>query len=283
LSVRSIASEHRELEGAGDERSGEVLAQSLSGTAGLDAGQSASASAQALATVVEETKDIEPANTDANDEHVPTEPAGGEVVQTEGESDATEDAARQTTEITTVAGGKKTALGGKGGKKKKGKKGAAVGEDGEPIVRKPRVAGHSLDVSVNRLKTLDFAHGITYSIINILNLNISGNLLVSLEGIQACKYLRILDASDNMIESMAPLAECSALKRVRICGNRLTSVGFVETSGTELIKSARKAIDTSRSKKPGGAESSALEEEEAGGAKGPVGDRNCKLKYLDLR
>ena len=100
---------------------------------------------------------------------------------------------------------------------------ASPGMDGKIIV-------NCLDVSLNRFRFLDFAEAspnINWSVRHIVALNLSGNLLVSLEGIAACQHLRVLSCNDNLLTSMTPLKGCKFLRRLKISGNRLTSLSLL--------------------------------------------------------
>ena len=67
----------------------------------------------------------------------------------------------------------------------------------------------------------------SWSVNNVVALNLSGNLLVSLDGIDACKQLRFLDCNDNLLSSMTALRKCRMLRHLKISGNRLTSLSFL--------------------------------------------------------
>ncbi len=93
-----------------------------------------------------------------------------------------------------------------------------------------RVIVNCLDLSLNRFRFLDFAESsskINWSVEHIVVLNLSGNLLVSLEGIAACKNLRVLSCNDNLLTSMTPLRGCKFLRRLKISGNRLISLSLL--------------------------------------------------------
>ena len=91
---------------------------------------------------------------------------------------------------------------------------------------------HILDASLNRLRQLDKLQDISqWTVSCIMFLNLSGNLLVSLEGIACCRNLRVLDCSDNILTHMTPLRGCRLLKRLRINGNRLVTVSLTENFG----------------------------------------------------
>lgn len=75
----------------------------------------------------------------------------------------------------------------------------------------------SLDVSVNRLRDLDLP-GWTHS---ILYLNLSSNLLRSLNGIGACKLLQSIEANDNYIDDVSDLSSCQELIVIKLAGNKI--------------------------------------------------------------
>lgn len=79
----------------------------------------------------------------------------------------------------------------------------------------PYLVLHSIDASVNRLRVLDL-RDLRWATHTLLCLNVSNNLLTSLEGIQACQNLKILDASSNLITSIAPLKACKYLQRLQL-------------------------------------------------------------------
>ncbi len=102
-----------------------------------------------------------------------------------------------------------------------------------PLKKKQSVIVNCLDVSLNRFRFLDFASAsgsVNWSVTHIVALNLSGNLLVSLEGIEACAQLRVLNCSDNLLTSMTPLRGCKYLKRLKISGNRLRSLSLLSSS-----------------------------------------------------
>ena len=110
-----------------------------------------------------------------------------------------------------------------------GADGGAGGEEGKVVV-------NCLDVSLNRFRFLDFSDAsgnINWSVRRIVALNLSANLLVSLEGIAACTHLRVLSCNDNLLTSMTPLKGCKCLRRLKISGNRLVSVSVL--SDDELL------------------------------------------------
>jgi len=80
----------------------------------------------------------------------------------------------------------------------------------------PYLVIHSIDASVNRLRSLDLNRGLRWATHTLLCLNISNNLLTSLEGIQSCQNLKLLDASSNLITSIGPLKGCKHLQRLQI-------------------------------------------------------------------
>ena len=80
----------------------------------------------------------------------------------------------------------------------------------------PYLVVHSIDASVNRLRTLDLSRYLRWATHTLLCLNISNNLLTSLEGIEACQHLKILDASCNLIESIEALKGCKYLQRLQL-------------------------------------------------------------------
>jgi len=101
--------------------------------------------------------------------------------------------------------------------------GSGDGSNGKVII-------NCLDVSLNRFRFLDFAEAsrnINWSVRHIVAMNLSGNLLVSLEGIAACMHLRVLSCNDNLLTSMTPLKGCKFLRRLKISGNRLTSLSLL--------------------------------------------------------
>ena len=55
----------------------------------------------------------------------------------------------------------------------------------------------------------------------VVFLNLSSNLLLSLDGIEAFTALRGLDASDNLLCSFAAAARCGGLESLRVTGNQL--------------------------------------------------------------
>ena len=86
---------------------------------------------------------------------------------------------------------------------------------------------HVLDASLNRIRRLtELDHISQWNVRSILFMNLSGNLLVSLDGIECCKNLVALDCSDNILTLMHSLRGCVKLKRLRINGNRLVNVSL---------------------------------------------------------
>lgn len=80
----------------------------------------------------------------------------------------------------------------------------------------PYLVVHSIDASVNRLRSLELNRGLRWAPHTLLCLNVSNNLLTSLEGIQICQNLKLLDASCNLITSIGPLKGCKHLERLQI-------------------------------------------------------------------
>ena len=90
----------------------------------------------------------------------------------------------------------------------------------------PPTRVHVLDASLNRIRRLAFSSVTIWNVRSILFMNLSGNLLVSLDGIECCKNLVVLDSSDNILTHMHPLRGCIQLKRLRINGNHLVNVSL---------------------------------------------------------
>jgi len=135
--------------------------------------------------------------------------------------------------------------------------------------RSPRTDGsgvpskaHVLDASLNRIRHLRLSQVTQWNVRSILLMNLSGNLLVSLEGIECCANLVALDCSDNILSYMHPLRECKSLKRLRINGNRLVSVSL--------------DVDADAAAEGGG------EEKSSAGGVGGVLLEYPQLEYLDL-
>ena len=95
-----------------------------------------------------------------------------------------------------------------------------------PPLSPPPTRVHVLDASLNRIRRLAFSSITIWNVRSILFMNLSGNLLVSLDGIECCKNLVVLDSSDNILTHMHPLRGCILLKRLRINGNHLVSVSL---------------------------------------------------------
>ncbi|MGL5548406.1 MAG: hypothetical protein ACRDD4_01690, partial [Culicoidibacterales bacterium] len=66
------------------------------------------------------------------------------------------------------------------------------------------------------------------SLEQLLTLNISNANISALDGIESCKNLRFLAASQNQLTSLAPLKELTALEVVSVWGNQLTSLAVLE-------------------------------------------------------
>ena len=115
------------------------------------------------------------------------------------------------------------------------------------------VAVHIIDLSLNRFRFLDFSHEMTWSINHVVALNLSGNLLVSLDGIDTCKQLRFLDCNDNLLTSMTALRGCRMLRHLKISGNRLTSLSLLTPDEIAIADDAEQhgkaMLDGRRSKK----------------------------------
>lgn len=105
-----------------------------------------------------------------------------------------------------------------------------------------------LDASVNRVKNLDFnvlnptstPSISSFDPSSLLCINLSANLLSTIEGIQACKNLIYLDVSDNIISSVHPIADLYALRRLKVSNNRLNQLSFIPETGLvteEMISS----------------------------------------------
>ena len=134
--------------------------------------------------------------------------------------------------------------------------------------RSPRIDGsnvpskvHVLDASLNRIRHLKLSQVSQWNVRSILLMNLSGNLLVSLEGIECCSNLVALDCSDNILSYMHPLRECKNLKRLRINGNRLINVSL-DADGAAEGEEEKSAAD-------------------AGGSNGALLEYP-QLEYLDL-
>jgi hypothetical protein len=93
---------------------------------------------------------------------------------------------------------------------------------------------HIIDLSLNRIRFLDFSHKMTWSVNHVVALNLAGNLLVTLEGIGSCEQLRFLNCSDNLLTDMYALRSCSRLRHLKISGNRLTSLSFLSPREMEV-------------------------------------------------
>lgn len=118
----------------------------------------------------------------------------------------------------------------------------------------PYLVLHSIDASVNRLRVLDL-RDLRWATHTLLCLNVSNNLLTSLEGIQACQNLKILDASSNLITSIAPLKACKYLQRLQLgkhfnskvlilslflsilAGNRITTLKLADDHAESVMES----------------------------------------------
>lgn len=79
----------------------------------------------------------------------------------------------------------------------------------------------SLDLSSNKLTTLA---GAIDGCVALEELNVSGNLLETLEGVQRCTKLTELDASRNRLASARGIATLTRLDVLRLNGNAITSV-----------------------------------------------------------
>lgn len=107
----------------------------------------------------------------------------------------------------------------------------------ESFAAKPSV--HIMDASLNRIRQLNRLHDISqWNVACILFLNLSGNLLVSLDGIENCRNLRVLDCSDNILTHLTPLRGCRLLKRLRINGNKVVTVSLSDPATTTTVASA---------------------------------------------
>lgn len=76
-----------------------------------------------------------------------------------------------------------------------------------------------LDLTNNRLTSLDSLDGL-----RLQELYISGNRLVSLEGLSRLSSLRILHADSNLIETTAPLVHIPTLREISVSRNRVPKI-----------------------------------------------------------
>ena len=114
----------------------------------------------------------------------------------------------------------------------------------ESFAAKPGV--HIMDASLNRIRQLNRMHEISqWNVACILFLNLSGNLLVSLDGIDCCRNLRVLDCSDNILTHLSPLRGCLLLKRLRINGNKVVTVSLSDPITSTAIGSLTTGGDES--------------------------------------
>ena len=107
-----------------------------------------------------------------------------------------------------------------------GEKSTIRDEEDDNDENKPPPSCVALNISVNRLKSLDIT-GPPLWTGSLMYLDVSSNMLTSLSGISICGNLRRLDANYNFIESFGEgsdcLSACKYLVELRVVGNKLKS------------------------------------------------------------
>jgi Leucine-rich repeat (LRR) protein len=82
---------------------------------------------------------------------------------------------------------------------------------------------HLKKLSLTRIRGLDL-NQLQGCAAQLHELNISGSWKLSLEGIQACGKLQLLNMACTSVESLAPLSACALLKKANLRGTTVTSV-----------------------------------------------------------
>jgi hypothetical protein len=91
---------------------------------------------------------------------------------------------------------------------------------------------HSLDVSINRIRSIKGLMPPVFS--HLLALNLSENFLTSLDGVAQIPTLAALNVNYNCLENVDEAFKCPKLRSLQVVGNRLTNMAHLDVGETSV-------------------------------------------------